>query len=71
MVLRNRPRILHGAFVEFGLSVPPLFVVFQFNPVELSRTRNVSFGEERPVCNERSTTCWDRNRRAHFVVTSK
>ena len=28
----NQPKILRGAFVEFGLSVPPLFVVFQIPP---------------------------------------
>ncbi|MFI5910940.1 hypothetical protein [Dactylosporangium sp. NPDC051541] len=39
----NRPRILRGAFVEFGLSVPPLFVVFQFNPVQLTRNRALTF----------------------------
>ena len=26
----NRPRILRGAFVEYGLAVPPSMVVFQF-----------------------------------------
>lgn len=41
--ISNRPRILHGAFVELGRSVPPLFVVFQFNPEELSRSRSLSF----------------------------
>jgi hypothetical protein len=35
----NRPRILRGAFVEYGLAVPPTMVVFQFNPVELARSR--------------------------------
>lgn len=40
---RNRPKILRGAFVEYGLSIPPLFVVFQFNPVQLSRSRSLSF----------------------------
>ena len=40
---RNKPKILRGAFVEYGLSIPPLFVVFQFNPVELSRSRSVSY----------------------------
>jgi len=40
---RNKPKILRGAFVEYGLSLPPLFVVFQFNPVQLSRSRNLSF----------------------------
>ncbi|HET7461547.1 MAG TPA: hypothetical protein VFJ82_09860 [Longimicrobium sp.] len=43
MPLNNAPRILRGAFVEYGLSLPPLFVVFQFNPEELSRSRSLSF----------------------------
>lgn len=36
----NRPKILRGAFVEFGISLPPLIVVFQFNPATISRTRS-------------------------------
>ncbi len=36
----NRPKILRGAFVEFGISLPPLIVVFQFNPASISRTRS-------------------------------
>ena len=39
----NRPKILRGALVEFGLSLPPLFVVFQFNPVQLTRNRSLSY----------------------------
>lgn len=39
----GKPRILRGAFVEFGLSLPPLFVVFQFNPLQLSRNRALTF----------------------------
>ena len=39
----NKPKILRGAFVEYGLSLPPLVVVFQFNPVQLSRNRTLSF----------------------------
>ncbi|MCB0061846.1 MAG: hypothetical protein KDE19_07020 [Caldilineaceae bacterium] len=39
----NQPKILRGAFVEYGLSIPPLFVVFQFNPVQLTRNRSSSF----------------------------
>jgi hypothetical protein len=27
--LPYKPKILRGAFVEYGLSIPPLFVVFQ------------------------------------------
>jgi hypothetical protein len=38
----NRPKILRGAFVELGLSLPPPIVVFQFNPVQLTRSRTVS-----------------------------
>jgi hypothetical protein len=43
MPLSNAPRILRGAFIEYGLSVPPLIVVFQFNPVELTRNRSLAF----------------------------
>jgi hypothetical protein len=35
----NQPKILKGAFVEFGISLPPLIVVFQFNPVTITRSR--------------------------------
>lgn len=38
-----QPKILRGAFIEYGLSLPPLFVVFQFNPVELARSRSVRY----------------------------
>lgn len=40
---RNKPKILRGAFVEYGLSVPPLSVPFQFNPVQLTRNRRLTF----------------------------
>ena len=39
--------------------------------IPINRMRTVSFGEERPVCTVSSPSCWDRNRRAHFVITSK
>ncbi len=39
----NKPKILRGAFVEYGLSRPRLFVVFQFNPVQLTRNRSLTF----------------------------
>jgi len=44
----NKPKILHGAFVEFGLSLPPLVVVFQFNPLQLTRNRSLSFAVPNP-----------------------
>ena len=39
----NKPKILRGAFVEYGLSLPPLFVVFQFNPIQLTRNRTLTY----------------------------
>lgn len=36
--------------------------------VQAARMAVVSFGEERPLCQERSVACWTRNRRAHFLV---
>jgi hypothetical protein len=39
----NRPKILRGAFMEYGLSLPPLAVIFQFNPEQLQRSRSLSF----------------------------
>lgn len=36
-------RLLKGAFVEYGLSLPPLAFVFQFNPETLSRGRTASY----------------------------
>ena len=39
----NKPKILRGAFVEYGLSLPPLFVVFQFNPEQLTRNRSLFY----------------------------
>lgn len=56
----NRPKILKGAFVEWGLSLPPQFVVFQFNPEQLQRNRSVTFnppssGVESTCANNQST----------------
>ncbi|MDT7043447.1 peptidoglycan-associated lipoprotein Pal [Candidatus Nitronereus thalassa] len=33
-----------------------------------SRIRIVSYGKERPVCSEQHERCWQKNRRAHFVL---
>jgi hypothetical protein len=44
----NKPKILRGAFVEFGLSVPPLLVVFQFNPLQLTRNRGLTYPVPQP-----------------------
>jgi peptidoglycan-associated lipoprotein len=39
--------------------------------IQGSSLRTISYGEERPVCTEQSETCWQRNRRAHFVITGR
>jgi hypothetical protein len=39
----NSPRILRGAFVEYGLSLPLLFVAFQFNPETITRNRSLTY----------------------------
>lgn len=33
-----------------------------------NRIQTVSYGKERPVCTESNEECWQRNRRAHFVL---
>ncbi len=60
----NKPKILRGAFVEYGLSLPPLFVVFQFNPIQLTRNRSLSFS----VPGETATT--PRNQTLHYTESN-
>jgi hypothetical protein len=36
------PNVTKGALVEYGLSLPPLVLEFEFNPETLSRTRSVT-----------------------------
>jgi peptidoglycan-associated lipoprotein len=33
-----------------------------------SQLQITSYGENRPVCNEQTESCYQRNRRAHFVA---
>jgi peptidoglycan-associated lipoprotein len=39
--------------------------------VDASRVRTVSYGKERPFCNQSTEDCWQQNRRAHFLVTAR
>lgn len=39
--------------------------------VSSSRFRVVSFGEERPFCTESNEACWQKNRRARFVISGR
>jgi peptidoglycan-associated lipoprotein len=37
--------------------------------VDAGRIDIVSYGEERPVCQDHDETCWQQNRRDDFVIT--
>lgn len=39
--------------------------------VDAGRLRNISYGEERPVCTETFESCWSQNRRVHFVISGR
>ena len=39
--------------------------------VATERITIVSKGEEQPFCREENETCWQQNRRGHFIVTAK
>ena len=39
--------------------------------IDPSRLETLSYGEERPFCTESTESCWQRNRRAHFVITGR
>jgi len=41
------------------------------NGVAAGRLQTISYGEERPVCVESTEACWQRNRRAHMVITGR
>jgi len=38
--------------------------------VDDARVEIVSFGKERPTCEEQAESCWSRNRRAEFEITA-
>jgi peptidoglycan-associated lipoprotein len=39
--------------------------------IQANRITIISYGKERPVCNEKSEGCWQKNRRAHFLVKAR
>lgn len=39
--------------------------------VSTDRITIVSKGEEQPFCSEESESCWQQNRRGHFIITAK
>jgi peptidoglycan-associated lipoprotein len=36
--------------------------------ISKERLSTISYGEELPVCKEQNEGCWQKNRRAHFVI---
>jgi len=36
--------------------------------IQANRITIISYGEERPICTEKSESCWAKNRRAQFLV---
>lgn len=66
----NKPRILRGAFMEYGLSAPPLLVMFQFNPDQLTRNRSLSFSppsQSGGGSKESSLRAWHKDNFLHQV----
>ena len=39
--------------------------------IPAAKIKTISYGKERPQCTEANESCWQKNRRAHFVVTGK
>lgn len=39
--------------------------------ISASRLSSISYGEEKPFCNDKSETCFEKNRRAHFVAAPR
>lgn len=39
--------------------------------IDANRLRTLSYGEERPQCTDQTEDCWQRNRRAHFVLAGR
>lgn len=70
-----RPKLLRGAFVEYGFSVPPLVFAFSFNPETLSRGRTATYepgeaGAEGSACRDRSEA-QERSRLAGVSTTAE
>ena len=39
--------------------------------IQANRITIISYGKERPVCTDKSEACWQKNRRAHFLVKAR
>src|SRR5579864_5882488 len=73
-----RPKLLRGALVEYGLSLPPLAFAFQFNPETLSRGRTANYraagaggtGGDGATCRDTSESM-ERSCLAQVTVTAE
>ena len=36
--------------------------------INSSNIATISFGEEKPICSDQNEDCWQKNRRAHFIL---
>jgi hypothetical protein len=78
MAFPSRPKLLRGAFVEYGFSLPPLMFAFQFNPETLTRGRTASYqprgaagsGGDGPGCRDTSEQM-DRSCMAQVSVSEE
>jgi peptidoglycan-associated lipoprotein len=39
--------------------------------VPINRITVITKGKEQPVCNDENESCWQQNRRGHFIITAK
>ncbi len=39
--------------------------------ISAERLSTISYGEELPLCHEATESCWEQNRRAHFLVLNR
>lgn len=39
--------------------------------ISVERLSTISYGEELPLCHEANESCWEQNRRAHFLVLNR
>lgn len=78
MSFPSRPKLLRGAFVEYGFSLPPLLFAFQFNPETLTRGRTATYqargagasGGDGPGCRD-SSEAMDRSCLAQVTVSEE
>jgi peptidoglycan-associated lipoprotein len=51
----RRANAVKNALIQAGLSA--------------SRVKTISYGKEKPFCTESNESCWQQNRRGHFVYS--